>query len=117
MKKKLILIIVACVVIIGAVVGIVLGTQGAHTHNYNGRRIGEKYLATKATCTEKAKYYFSCDCGELDIETFEHGAPLDHAYGDFVSNGDGTHTKTCKNPHALAAARARRAAKQQVSVL
>ena len=57
----------------------------------------------------------SCDCGKTETEDCntvpatcttketckvcqaEYGEPLDHAWGDWTSNGDGTHTRTCKN--------------------
>ncbi|MBE5737410.1 MAG: leucine-rich repeat domain-containing protein [Clostridiales bacterium] len=111
MSKKLIAILASCVTVCLAV-GIILisiNTNDAnnentdHVHNFNGRRITQEYLATNPTCTEKAKYYYSCDCGEKDIDTFEHGSPLDHAYGEFITNGNGTHTKTCSrdNTHTI----------------
>ncbi len=39
-----------------------------------------------ATCTAKAK------CADCQAE---YGEPLDHDWGDWTSNGDGTHTRTC----------------------
>ena len=39
-----------------------------------------EYLGTKATCTAKAKYYYSCVCGEKGTETFESGYQLPHDY-------------------------------------
>ena len=41
---------------------------------------------SEPTCTEKAK------CGVCGAEK---GEPKGHLYGDFVSNGDGTHKKVC----------------------
>ncbi|MBE6900385.1 MAG: hypothetical protein E7479_06975 [Ruminococcaceae bacterium] len=38
----------------------------------------EKYLASKATCTEAATYYKSCLCGEAGTETFSYGEALGH---------------------------------------
>ena len=62
-----------------------------------------KYLKSAATCTAKAVYYTSCtECGlsskgTADEATFEYGDALGHKYGEWVSNGDGTHTRVCAN--------------------
>ena len=62
-----------------------------------------EYLKSAATCTAKAVYYMSCaDCGQsskgtADEATFEYGNALGHKYGEWVSNGDGTHTRVCAN--------------------
>lgn len=37
-----------------------------------------EYLASEATCTQKATYYYSCVCGEKGTETFEHGELAEH---------------------------------------
>jgi hypothetical protein len=45
-------------------------------HTYDQNNAEAKYLATSATCTEKATYYKSCSCGHFDkekSETFESG--------------------------------------------
>lgn len=55
-----------------------------------------------ATCTNAAVYYKSCTvCGlsskGMDGEaTFTSGNILGHDWGAWTSNGDGTHTRTCK---------------------
>ncbi len=62
-----------------------------------------EYLKSAATCTAKAVYYTSCtECGRsskgtADEATFEYGNALGHKYGEWVSNGDGTHTRVCAN--------------------
>ena len=57
----------------------------AHTHVFDQEKVDEKYLATKATCTQKATYYKSCACGELDkTQTFETGELADHVYDQEV---------------------------------
>ena len=62
-----------------------------------------EYLKSAATCTAKAVYYTSCtECGQsskgtADEATFEYGDALGHKYGEWVSNGDGTHTRVCAN--------------------
>ena len=73
------------------------GSQLNHTHNFNKQEVKETYLKSKATCEERAVYYYSCSCGEKGNTTFEVGETLGHAYGEWVSNGDNTHTKTCDN--------------------
>ena len=44
-----------------------------HAHTYDRQVISENYLAEKATCTTKARYYYSCSCGEKGSGTFEYG--------------------------------------------
>ena len=62
-----------------------------------------EYLKSAATCTAKAVYYTSCtNCGlsskgTKNEATFEYGNALGHKYGEWVSNGDGTHTRVCAN--------------------
>lgn len=71
--------------------------ESAHKHVYDQKVANENFIATYATCTAKAKYYYSCKCGEKQNVTFEYGSPLGHDYDDWVSNGNGTHSKVCKN--------------------
>ena len=49
-------------------------------HSYTEQIVSEEYLATPATCTEKATYYYSCKCGEKGTETFEYGSPTNHNF-------------------------------------
>ena len=79
------------------------GAYGAlASHNFTAETVDEKYLKSAATCTEKAVYYKSCSTcgltskGTADEATFESGVALDHNWGAWTSNGDGTHTRTCK---------------------
>ena len=71
-------------------------------HSYAHIKAPE-YLKSAATCTAKAVYYTSCtECGlsskgTKDEATFEYGNALGHKYGEWVSNGDGTHTRVCAN--------------------
>ena len=77
------------------------GEMAAHT--FTAKTVAAKYLKSAATCTEKAVYYTSCaDCGlsskgTKNEATFEYGNALGHKYGEWVSNGDGTHTRVCAN--------------------
>ena len=53
-------------------------------------------LAQAATCTTDAVYYMSCSCGEIiKTETFTAENTAGHDYGNWTSNGDGTHTGVC----------------------
>ena len=61
-------------------------------------QVNEYRLKSAATCTSPAVYYQSCStCGAQGTETFTNGEPLGHDYGAWTSNGDGTHTRTCKH--------------------
>ena len=77
------------------------GEMAAHT--FTAKTVAAKYLKSAATCTAKAVYYTSCaDCGlsskgTKNEATFEYGNALGHKYGEWVSNGDGTHTRVCAN--------------------
>ena len=65
-------------------------------HQFTAETVAESYLVSAATCTEPAVYYTSCAaCGAKGTEIFTVGAPLDHDWGDWTSNGDGTHTRIC----------------------
>ena len=77
------------------------GEMAAHT--FTAKTAAAKYLKSAATCTAKAVYYTSCaDCGlsskgTKNEATFEYGNALGHKYGEWVSNGDGTHSRVCAN--------------------
>ena len=47
-------------------------------HNFNKQVATEGYKATDATCTKKATYYYSCECGAKGSETFEAGGFAAH---------------------------------------
>ena len=82
------------------VCGKAYGEMTAHTFT---KTASAKYLKSAATCTTKAVYYTSCaDCGQSskgtkNEATFEYGNALGHKYGEWISNGDGTHTRVCAN--------------------
>ena len=83
------------------VCGKAYGEMAAHT--FTAKTVAAKYLKSAATCTAKAVYYTSCaDCGlsskgTKNEATFEYGNALGHKYGEWVSNGDGTHSRVCAN--------------------
>ena len=70
-------------------------------HDFTAETAEEQYLKSAATCTEKAVYYKSCAVcglsseGTADEATFFSGNALDHDWGAWTSNEDGTHTRTC----------------------
>ena len=61
-----------------------------HAHIFNQKVEEPKFLCSAATCEAKAKYYFSCVCGEKDTDTFEVGDLANHSYGAYISNNDAT---------------------------
>ena len=71
-----------------------------HIHAFINETVDEKYLIS-ANCTEKAKYYVSCSCGEAGTKTFEHGEVIEHSYGDWTETQaptctvEGINSKTC----------------------
>ena len=70
-------------------------------HDFTAETAEAQYLKSAATCTEKAVYYKSCAVcglsseGTADEVTFFSGNALDHDWGEWTSNEDGTHTRTC----------------------
>ena len=70
-------------------------------HSFTAEKAEAQYLKSAATCTEKAIYYKSCAVcglsseGTADEATFFSGNALDHNWGAWTSNEDGTHTRTC----------------------
>lgn len=59
------------------------GKKDNHTHSFTQEIAEDNYLASEATCTEKARYYYSCKCGEKGTETFGYGSPLGHELGSW----------------------------------
>ena len=70
-------------------------------HCFTAEKAEAQYLKSAATCTEKAVYYKSCAVcglssgGTADEATFVSGNALNHDWGAWTSNEDGTHTRTC----------------------
>ena len=61
-----------------------------HVHVYTEKVTEPEYLCSAASCEVKATYYFSCVCGEKDVNTFEFGELESHTYGGYTSNDDAT---------------------------
>ena len=76
-------------------------TTLSHTHKFDQRKADDKYLATAATCTAKAEYYYSCACGESEGKanhTFESGELLSHVFDKQVYSGCLATEATCTVP-------------------
>ena len=99
MKRKSILIVLSVILMTVAIGLTACGEK--HTHTYDKQVAEAEYLATSATCTQKATYYYSCECGQRGTETFEYGIPLGHNFTNYVSDNnatcteDGTKTAKC----------------------
>ena len=58
-------------------------------HVFDQKVTEEKYLASAATCTEDATYYYSCVCGEKGTGTFtKANSALGHQFNKEVKNSD-----------------------------
>lgn len=55
-----------------------------HTHAYTLQVATDVYKESDATCTQKAKYYYSCECGEKGTGTFDYGELLPHTFDQQV---------------------------------
>ncbi len=75
---------------------VVLITGTKLEHKYTRRRTTSTYISEEATCTKKAKYYFSCACGKKGTDTFEYGSFLEHTYV-YNSKDKTQHNTECKN--------------------
>ena len=99
MKRKSILIVLSVILMTVAIGLTACGKK--HTHTYDKQVAEAEYLATSATCTQKATYYYSCECGQRGTETFKYGIPLGHNFTNYVSDNnatcteDGTKTAKC----------------------
>ncbi len=62
-----------------------------HNHSYVIKSTSDKYLKSKATCTKRAVYYFSCECGEKGSATFESGTVSSHSWTSATCSS----AKTC----------------------
>ncbi len=86
MKKTVLAIIIAMLTV--SVLGFIGCTL--HKHSFSNKVTTKAYLCSSATCTEKAKYYFSCKCGEKSSDTFEYGDPIGHSFTNYVSDNNGS---------------------------
>ncbi len=49
-------------------------------HTYDKQVVDPAFLSTPATCSTKATYFYSCECGAKGTQTFEVDGYADHAY-------------------------------------
>ena len=56
------------------------GDECEHTHSYTVKNVTDDCLATAATCTQPAQYYYSCTCDAIGTETFEYGETIYHHF-------------------------------------
>ena len=61
--KKIILSVLCLTFLISAAF-FVTGCQKKHTHTFTEQIVKDEYLSAAADCTNKAKYFYSCLCGE-----------------------------------------------------
>ena len=66
-----------------------------HTHVFDKQVADEQYKVSGATCTEPAKYYVSCACGEKGADTFENGAANGHTAGTEWKSDADNHWHIC----------------------
>ena len=65
-----------------------------HTaHKYDKKVTETQFLKTEATCTNRAEYYFSCECGKMGTEVFEYGEFADHVFNSYFSDNNATCTE------------------------
>ena len=77
-----------------------------HQHEFNTWTNGYPgTLKTPADCTHDAVYYWRCVCGEIEYNDDhlyeEPGTALGHLWS-WTSNGNGTHTRTCRRENCNA---------------
>ena len=99
--KKTIVVSLSILSMCCLAIGLTGCSNNGHVHSYDKQVISDEYLTSSATCTEKATYYYSCECGEKGTETFEYGSPLGHSFTNYISDNnatctqDGTKTAKC----------------------
>ncbi|MBQ9838934.1 MAG: hypothetical protein IJO56_05530 [Oscillospiraceae bacterium] len=62
------------------------GYELQHTHNYTA-------VVTAPTCSDRGYTTYTCSCNDSYVGDYVDS--LGHDWGDYVSNGNGTHTQTC----------------------
>lgn len=100
MKRKIVLLLTTVLVLIISIALFACNScdkETEHVHSFTERVVSEKYLASAATCTEAATYYYSCSCGEKGSTTFVYGQATGHSFATEWSH-DSTnhwHAATC----------------------
>ena len=78
--RKIFGVLLSVLCICCAAIGLTGCKKDKHIHAFDKQVITDEYKATDATCTEKATYYYSCECGEKGTETFEYGSTTNHNF-------------------------------------
>ena len=60
------------------------GSDTPHTCTFDKMVVSDNHKATDATCTKKATYYYSCECGKNGTNTFEAGELGSHSMNKIV---------------------------------
>ncbi|MBR6314511.1 MAG: leucine-rich repeat domain-containing protein [Clostridia bacterium] len=73
---------------------------GKLNHSYTKKTVNDNTLYAAVTCTQAAKYYYSCArCGAIEgdaAHTFTNGNALGHDFsGAYQNVADGTHNRKC----------------------
>lgn len=96
MKNKVnlkILIPILLLVIVGVILALIFILGGnkdnttdpdvpEHVCAFNKQVVNEDYKFSDATCKDRAKYFYSCECGKKGTTTFSTGNVADHEYVD-----------------------------------
>lgn len=84
MKKFLISILSVLTLTICAIGLVSCGRneQTMHVCDFTKQVITDEYKQSDATCTEKASYYYSCECGKSGSTYFTYGRKLGHNMAD-----------------------------------
>ena len=83
----------------------VCGAQKSETlepsaeHVFDQQVASDAYLASPATCTTPAQYYYSCVCGAAGTETFSYGEAKGHTFADKWSYNELQHWRAATCEH------------------
>ena len=87
----------------------VCGVQKSETlepsaeHVFDQQVASDAYLASPATCTTPAQYYYSCVCGAAGTETFSYGEAKGHTYSTEWTYDETNHwhKATCEHTNVV----------------
>lgn len=78
-----------------AVCGIQKTETVAQTHTFDQQIASSAFLASNATCTSPATYYYSCSCGAKGTQTFTYGSALGHTASGTYGKDANYHWNVC----------------------
>ena len=67
-------------------IGVNIDVLPKHKCNFNLEIIDNEFLISEASCSSKAKYYYSCSCGLHGTESFECGNKTEHVFDCMVTD-------------------------------